>query len=60
MTLRLLFLIGAIVLVVLAIIGAASTSGDVLSVQWPVWLAASLLSYFASIVVSEIPGRPVA
>lgn len=53
LNLRGLFIVGAIVLVVLEIIAAADATGTALGVQWNVWLGASLLSFFASLIVGN-------
>jgi hypothetical protein len=46
-----LFLIGAIVLIIFAIIAAASSTGLLLGTSAVVWLCAALLSYFVDIAV---------
>ncbi len=45
-----LFLIGAVVLIVFAIIGTADASGQALGVSWTTWLCASLLSFFVDLL----------
>jgi hypothetical protein len=45
-----LFLIGAIVLIVFAIIATAATSGELFGVSWFTWLCAALLSYFVDLL----------
>ena len=54
MNLNFLFIVGAIVLIVLAIIGTASSSAQALGVNWDTWASASLLSFFASIAVNRL------
>jgi uncharacterized membrane protein len=54
---RNLFVIGAVVLIVLALIAAADATGTAIGVQWNVWLCGSLLSFFASLLV--VDRRPV-
>lgn len=46
-----LFLIGAVVLIVLGVIASAAASGTALSVTWTTWLCASLLAYFAHLLL---------
>ena len=48
-----LFLIAAVVLVVFALIAAASTTGLCLGSAFGVWLAASLLAYFADLLLGD-------
>ena len=45
-----LFLIGAIVLIVFAIIATAAASGELFGVTWFTWLCAALLSYFVDLL----------
>jgi hypothetical protein len=53
MSLRLLFLIGAAVLLVLAVVATAAASTEALGVGWTSWLCGGLLSYIASLLVGE-------
>jgi hypothetical protein len=45
-----LFLVAAIVLIVFALIAAAGTSGLCLGSNWYVWVAASVLAYYANLI----------
>ena len=54
MSLRLLFLIGAAVLLVLAIVGTAAANAEALGVSWTSWLCGGLLSFIASLLVSDV------
>ena len=49
-------MIGAIVLIVFAIIATAAATQEFLSVTWTSWLCAALLSYFVHLVVDPIIG----
>jgi hypothetical protein len=46
-----IFVLGAVVLMVLAVIGTASSNGQSLGVDWDTWQSAGLLSFFASLLV---------
>jgi hypothetical protein len=46
-----IFIVGAIVLIVFGIIAAAAASQTFLSVQWYIWLMASLLSFYTDILL---------
>jgi predicted Na+-dependent transporter len=48
-----LFIIGAIVLIVFAIVASAQATGAWLGVAWPTWLAASLLAYFTDLALGQ-------
>ena len=48
-----LFLVAAIVLIVLALIAAASATGLCLGSSFSVWLAASLLAYFVNLLLGD-------
>jgi hypothetical protein len=45
-----IFIVGAIVLVVFAIIATAATTGELFGVTWYTWLAASLLSFYVDLL----------
>lgn len=45
-----IFIVGAIVLIVFAIIATAQASGDLFSVTWYTWLCAALLSFFVDLL----------
>ena len=51
-----LFIVAAIVLIVFALIAAASTTGLCLGSAFGVWLAASLLAFFAHLLVGGALG----
>lgn len=55
-----LLLIGAVVLIVLAIIATATATGQALGVTWYTWLCAALLSYFVDLLLGgwgvAVPG----
>jgi hypothetical protein len=56
-----LFLIGAIVLIALAIIATASATGECLGVTWFTWLCASFLSFLVDILTGwgfSVGNRP--
>lgn len=46
-----IFIIAAIVLVVFAIIAAASTTMKCLGSAWPVWACASLLAFYTDLLL---------
>jgi len=46
-----IFIVGAIVLIVFAIIATASTTGELFSTTWFTWLCAALLSFFVDVLV---------
>jgi ABC-type multidrug transport system permease subunit len=54
-----ILLIAAIVLIAFAIIATASATGTCLGVGWATWLSASLLAYFADLLLGWTfsPGR---
>jgi hypothetical protein len=51
-----LFIIAAVVLVVFAIVAAASTTGQCLGTTWPVWVAASLLAFYVDLLLGDVLG----
>jgi hypothetical protein len=45
-----IFIVGAIVLIIFAIIGGAASSLTFLSVQWYIWFMASFLSFLVDLL----------
>jgi hypothetical protein len=54
MSLRVLFLIGALVLFVLAVVATAATSGQVLDVSWASWVCGGFIAGVASLLVGDV------
>jgi len=48
-----LFLVGAIVLIVFAIVATAAASATFLSITWATWLCAAILSFFTHLLVGD-------
>jgi hypothetical protein len=53
-----IFIVGAIVLIVFAIIATTQASGQLFGVDSFTWLCAALLSYFVDLLVNWTVGSP--
>ena len=45
------FIVGAIVLIVFAIIASAASTGQLFDVTWATWVSAALLSFFVDLLL---------